>query len=82
MTLHFLFFDIFLCVWGIVRIRPGGHRRNESKQERNGTMKERVFCIGGYMLAAVISVALLAAVAELSMGDGASYVELEFSSEV
>ena len=45
-------------------------------------MKERVFCIGGYMLAAVISVALLAAVAGLSMGDGASYVELEFSSEV
>ena len=58
------------------RVAVADMRRNE--KERNGTMKERLICIGGYMLAAALSLLLLVAVAELSMRDTVPCATLEW----
>jgi hypothetical protein len=45
--------------------------------ERNKVMKERMIALGGYLLAAVASVAALVAVSELSVADVPSCVNVE-----
>lgn len=45
------------------------HRTCANNTERNKVMKERLIALGGYLLAAVASVAALVAVSELSVAD-------------
>ena len=45
------------------------HQACANNTERNKVMKERLIALGGYLLAAVASVAALVAVSELSVAD-------------
>ena len=50
----------------------------ETKNERNGTMKEKLLDAGSCLLAVVLSIIALAAVAELSVHEIPPYGEIQY----